>query len=216
MVNAMMIRKLIIFFYLISIYTYAQTNKSFDFGLCAPFSYNSKIPDFALSPNLNYCTGKHQFQIGVDIYANRMKDYCKNIIGPHFAYKYLFSDETKPFNVFGDFNLQYVQYGVGERNAVRYNYLPTDIEKFAFNLVQTKSLINTLGLGISVTFFKRASLIFVIGGGYNYYQSKNSSTSYLSAIYLGFTGVGDFPEGTFVKPIIYTRLGLNIKLWKNY
>jgi hypothetical protein len=208
-------KKISILFCLLSLSVCAQINKSFDFGISAPFSYDSKIPAPALTPNINYCTGRHQFQIGLDIYSNMVKD-LHNIVGPHVAYKYLFRDETKIFNVFGDFNLQYVQYGVGQANSVPYNYLPTDLDHAGYNMVQTQSLINTLGLGLSVTLKKRASLIFVIGGGYNYYQSKNSPTSSISYSYYGYTGAGGYPEGNYIKPIVYTRLGLTIKLWKNY
>ena len=207
-------KKISILFCLLSFSVYAQTNKSFDFGISAPLSFNSKIPAPALTPNINYCTGRHQFQIGLDIYSNMMKG-LHNIVGPHIAYKYLFRDETKIFNVFGDFNLQYVQYGVGQANSVPYNYLPTDLYHARYNMVQTQSLINTLGLGLSVTLKKRASLIFVIGGGYNYYQSKNSPTSYITHSYFGYTGAAGYPEGNYIKPIVYTRLGLTIKLWKN-
>lgn len=208
-------KKINILFCLLSFSLYAQTNKSIDFGISAPFSYDSKIPAPALTPNINYCTGRHQFQIGLDIYSNMMKG-LHNIVGSHIAYKYLFRDETKIFNVFGDFNLQYVEYGVGQANSVPYNYLPTDYDKVGYNTVQTQSLINTLGLGLSITLKKRASLIFVIGGGYNYYQSKNSPTSSITYNYYGYTGAGGYPEGDYVKPIVYTRLGLAIKLWKNY
>ena len=119
--------------------------------------------------------------------------------------------------MFGDFNLQYVQYGLGQGPpSVPYNYLPTDYDKIGYNLVQMQSLINTLGLGLSVTLKKRASLIFVIGGGYNYYQAKNSPTSSITYSHLGVSGLSGYPEGNYVKPIVYTRLGLTIKLWKNY
>lgn len=208
-------KKISLFFCLLSISVYAQTNKSIEFGVSAPLSYDSKIPGFALTPNINYCTGRHQFQIGLDIYSNMMKG-LHNIVGPHIAYKYLVRDETKIFNVFGDFNLQYVQYGVGQSNVVPYNYLPTDLYHAGYNLVQTKSFINTVGLGMTVTLKKRASLIFVIGGGYNYYQSKNSPTSSLSYGSFGYWGVSGYPVGNYIKPIVYTRLGLTIKLWKNY
>jgi hypothetical protein len=207
-------KKISLLFCLLSFSVYAQTNKSIDFGVSAPLSYNSKIPGFALTPNINYCSGRHQFQIGLDIYE---KLSVRNIVGPHIAYKYLLRDETKIFNVFGDFNLQYVQYGTGlGPPAVPYNYLPTEDYNVGYNLVQMKSLINTVGLGMSVTLKKRASLIFVIGGGYNYYQSKNSPTSSITFYHLGVSGLTDYPEGNYVKPILYSHLGLNIKLYKNY
>lgn len=69
---------------------------------------------------------------------------------------------------------------------------------------------------MSITLKKRASLIFVIGGGYNYYQSKNSPTISITYSQLGASGLGGYPEGNYVKPIVYTRLGLTVKLWKNY
>lgn len=144
-----------------------------------------------------------------------MKD-LRNIVGPHIAYKYLLRNETKSFNVFGDFNLQYVQYGIGQGPSVPYNFLPTDLDYAGYNMVQTQSLINTLGLGLSVTLKKRASLIFVIGGGYNYYQSKKSPRNSLTYSQFGNWGVSDYPVGNYIKPIVYTRLGLTIKLWKNY
>ena len=214
-INHFILKKISILFCLLSLSAYAQNNKSIDFGVSAPLSFNSKIPGFALTPNINYCIGRHQFQIGLDIYSNMMKD-LHNIVGPHIAYKYLLRNETKSFNVFGDFNLQYVQYGVGQANSVPYNYLPTDLDHAGYNMVRTQSLINTVGLGMSITLKKRASLIFVIGGGYNYYQSKNSPTSSITYSQLGVSGLGGYPEGNYVKPIVYTRLGLTIKLWKNY
>ena len=214
-INHFILKKISILLCLLSFSVYAQTNKSIDFGVSAPLSYNSKIPGFALTPNINYCKGRHQFQIGLDIYE-KMLDVSRNIVGPHIAYKYLLRNETKIFNVFGDFNLQYVQYGLGQGPSVPYNYLPTDLDHAGYNMVQMQSLINTVGLGMSITLKKRASLIFVIGGGYNYYQSKNSPTSSITFYQLGVSGLGAYPEGNYIKPIVYTRLGLTIKLWKNY
>ncbi len=198
-----------IFFYcLLVTNTFSQSNKSVDFGISIPLS-TGRIQGLALSPNINYCSGKHQFQIGLDFYYYGRKGIPK-ILGSQLAYKYLLRNETKKFNVFVDFNLQYVQYANGTVEPVPYYYLPTEEHKIEFNLIQTKSFINTLGLGLSTTLFNRATFIFVISGGYNYYQSKYSPTNTDNyGIYL-------FDVGEKAIPIIYTRIGLNYKIWKNY
>ena len=195
-------------FTFLSMTCFSQKNKSIDIGISAPLSFDSRIPGIALTPNFNYCISKHQIQIGIDIYTSNLKPLHK-IVGPHIAYKYLLRNETKNFNVFFDFNLQYVQYGTGLSVAVPYNYLPTD-DKKGYNLIQTKSLINTIGVGISVIFLKRVSFIFVIGGGYNYYKSKYSPT--YDDPYFDFSSM----VSEKAKPIIYSRIGLNFKIWKNY
>ena len=195
-------------FIFLSVTCFSQKNKSIDIGISAPLSFDSRIPGLALTPNINYCISRHQIQIGLDIYGNNRKPNHK-IVGPHIAYKYLLRNETKNFNVFFDFNLQYVQYGTGLSVAVPYNYLPTD-DKKDYNLIQTKSLINTLGIGMSVIFLKRVSFIFVFGAGYNYYKSKYSPTNDTNY------GIYMFPVNEKAKPIVYSRLGLNFKIWKNY
>ena len=197
----------IFIFTFLSVTGYSQKNKSIDIGISAPLSIDSRIPGIALTPNINYCFSRHQIQIGLDIYGNNRKPNHK-IVGPHMAYKYLLRDETKRFNLFFDFNLQYVQFGSGLTLAVPYNYLPTD-DKKGYNLIQTKSLINTLGIGISVIFLKRASFVFVLGGGYNYYKSKYSPT--YDDPYFSFSSM----VSENAKPIVYSRLGLNFKIWKN-
>lgn len=198
----------IFIFTFLSVTGFSQKNKSIDIGISAPLSFDSRIPGIALTPNINYCISKHQFQIGLDIYQKDLKA-LHNIIGPHIAYKYLLRDETKHFNLFLDFNLQYVQYGTGLIGDVPYDYLPTN-DKKDYNLIQIKSLINTLGIGLSVIFLKRVSFTFVLGGGYNYYKSKYSPTNDT------YYGIYMFPVNEKAKPIVYSRIGLNLKIWKNY
>lgn len=198
----------ILIFTFLSMTCFSQKNQSIDIGINTSLSIDSRIPGIALTPNINYCISRHQIQIGLDIYGNNRKPNHK-IVGPHMAYKYLLRDETKRFNVFFDFNLQYVQFGSGLVESVPYNYLPTD-DKKDYNLIQTKSLINTLGIGMRVIFLKRVSFIFVLGGGYNYYKSKYSPTNDT------YYGIYMFPVNEKAKPIVYSRLGLNFKIWKNY
>lgn len=188
---------------------FPQKNKSFGIGLSTPFSYPSRIPGLSLTPNINYFVAKHRFQIGIDIYTFKDKN-TPNILGIYAGYNYLFRDEKMKFNYFIDLNFQTVNYGVGTRLPVPYNYLPTDTYKKDYNLIRTKSFINTIGLGLNFSLFKRATFIIVLGGGYNYYNSECSPTN------TNKMGIYNFETGKKTIPIGYGRLGLNFKLWKNY
>lgn len=207
----------------ISTFSFSQSNdkkksyKSIAIGLHTSYSYDSRIPDLSLSPSALYATGKHQLQVGIDVYQNNSPIKQHNIIGAHTCYNYFMRPETNKFNVFIDFNVQYVQYGLGTLGATHYNYVNIDnMDKASYNLLRTKSLVNTIGIGISQRFLKNFTFNFVLGGGYNYYQSTVSpSATY--AFYPGqVMGIYGFPANEKANPIVYSRIAITYKLWKNY
>lgn len=197
---------------LLSFSVFAQTNKSIDIGLNAPLSIYGRVPSVALSPNINYCIGKNQFQLGIDVYENMMKGYANNIVGFQSSYKRLLLDEQTIVNVFVDFNMQYVQYADGASNPLPYKYSPNLIkyETNIFSLIRNKSFVNTLGIGFNAMALKRISFQFVLAGGYNYYQTDYSPTN------ITHYGFSNSTIGNRLIPIAYTRVGLQVKLWKNH
>ena len=194
-----------------------KSNKSLGLGLHTSYSYDSRVPDLSLSPSIIYATNKHQVQAGLDIYQKNTPLKTNNIIGAHACYNYFLLSETNKFNVFIDFNAQYVQYGLGIIGAMNYNYINfEDIEKASYNLVRTKSFINTLGIGISQQFLKKFTFNFVLSGGYNYYQSSVSPSATYSFYPGKIVGIDGFDVSEKAEPIFYSRIAITYKLWKNY
>ncbi|MBS1636075.1 MAG: hypothetical protein JST26_09180 [Bacteroidetes bacterium] len=187
--------------------SYGQSYKYLDAGVGLPTSYNSRIPCFpTISPFISCGVKRHQFECGLDIYTYTI---IRKIYGARLNYRYLLSDERKKFNVFGELNLQYSQYGSGLTLSVPYNYLPADWPRSQLNLIQTRSLISTLGIGVVRTYFKRISFLFVIGVGGNYYKSNFAPTN------VTHDGIYRFDANETTKPIPYGRLSLSFRIFKN-
>lgn len=194
-------------------FTIKKNNKSFAIGLHTGYLYNSRVPAIALSPSLLFSVNKHQIQMGCDLYQKDTYLKVKHIIGLHASFNYFLRPETKMFNVFVNFNTQYVQYGEGGVGSVPYNYIRFEnYETASYNMVRTKSFINTLGLGINQNLIKNLSVNFILGSGYNYYKSTDSP----SLKYSGFKGISGFPADERTKFTAYIRLAIKYNLWKNY
>ena len=189
----------------------AQRIKSFDIGLGIPVmagayaGFNAVSPGAPFSPNICFNISRFQFQAGLDIYP-----WCipKNVYGKQFAFKYFFRDPKKNFNYFADINFEYVKYGMGAGPFVRFDYLPTiDPE---YNLIQIKSSFLTAGCGFSATFLSYCSVILIAGNGMSYYNAQFSPTN------TNHDQIWNFQMGKVFSSIFYFRLGLGIKIWRNY
>jgi hypothetical protein len=185
-------------------------SKSFGIGLkCgAPLldisnsSIRSKLPGGAITPNLFFSIFKHEIMIGVDLWG-------REIYGAQLNYKYLLLKNNNNGNLFAECKFQYVQFGAGNVWNVKYNYLPpTTITGFGYNLIQNKSFVNTLGIGLRYSFFNRIRLQFSLSGGYNYYESNYSPTN------TSHWGVNNYEVGTGFLPIVFLELGISLKLLK--
>ncbi len=142
---------------------------------------------------------RHELGLGCDIYNS-----FDVILGVHANHKYYLLNKEKVFNIFTDFSLHYLNYGMGGTRPVRYyNYSNPDE-----NWIQTKSLLNTFGIGFRLLIVKKISLFSVFSGGYNYYERKYSPTNKEE------TGIIGFNPGSYFVPIFYIKLGISVKLYR--
>lgn len=174
-------------------------------------AFESRTPGVHTTPNLFFSIQRHEIIVGPDIYSGQKVNngyWTNKIYGFQMGYKYFLLKNDRKLNLFAECNLQYVQYGVGTTLSVQYNYLPSDRDHKDYNLIQNKSFINTFGIGIKRTFFKRLGLQFVLSGGYNYYKSNFSPTN------TNHLRISGYYVGNKTVPFALAKLGISFKLWK--
>lgn len=180
--------------------------KTFAIGINAAGT-SSMTPDFSCGLSLQYSVNRHSAYCSLDMYQIIFMGKQGNIGGLQSGYNYYFFDIHKSFNVFGNCNLLYVQYGQGAGQPVPYNYLPTSNDIKEVNLYRTRSFVNTFGLGLNFTIAKIIRPYLVVGGGYNYFKTSISPTNDL--------GLGQGPKETIV-PAFQLKIGLTADLYSNF
>ena len=174
-------------------------------------SIQPRLPGFASTPNLFFSVRRHVVTFGLDIYTGATvsdKYFVNKIYGFQMGYKYFLMKNNKAFNLFAECNFRYVEYGLGAVLPVKYNYLPTDYLHQNYNLVRTKSIFNTYGIGMTYTLFNRLILQLCVTGGYNFYKSNYAPTN------TRHENLANYSVDSRTVSVIFADIGISYKLWR--
>ena len=128
------------------------------------------------TPHVFLIYKKHEIAIGADIYsaaALTNKYFSNQIYGLQLNYRYHLLNATKKIKLFTETNLQYAQFGTGSIGSVGYHYTNGSANE-DYNVIQSRSFVNTYGLGLRYMILTRLGIQLSYSAGYNYFKSNYS------------------------------------------